>query len=41
MLQSEYSHVQHLLVQERALADAAEAHGTLAGCLCGAAGYRF
>jgi len=30
-----------LLVQERSLADAAEAHGTLAGCLCGAAGYRF
>jgi hypothetical protein len=41
MLEPEYSHVQQLLVQERALADAAEAHGTLAGCLCGAAGYHF
>jgi uncharacterized protein YgfB (UPF0149 family) len=41
MLQPEYSQVQQLLVRERALADAAEAHGTLAGCLCGAAGYRF
>lgn len=41
MIQPEYSDVQQLLTQERSLADAAEAHGTLAGCLCGAAGYRF
>jgi uncharacterized protein len=41
MIQPDYSHVQQLLAQERSLADAAEAHGTLAGCLCGAAGYRF
>ena len=40
MIQPDYSHVQQLLVQERSLADAAEAHGTLAGCLCGVAGYR-
>jgi uncharacterized protein len=41
MLQPDYSHIQQLLAQERALADAAEAHGTLAGCLCAASGYRF
>jgi uncharacterized protein YgfB (UPF0149 family) len=41
MIQPDYNHVQQLLAQERSLADAAEAHGTLAGCLCGAAGYRF
>ena len=41
MLQPDYIHVQQLLAQERSLADAAEAHGTLAGCLCGAVGYRF
>ena len=37
----DYAHIQQLLAQARSLADAAEAHGTLAGCLCGAAGYRF
>jgi uncharacterized protein YgfB (UPF0149 family) len=41
MIQPDYTRVQQLLAQERALADAAEAHGTLAGCLCGASGYRF
>jgi uncharacterized protein YgfB (UPF0149 family) len=41
MIQPEYSHIERLLLQERSLADAAEAHGTLAGCLCGATGYRF
>ena len=41
MLQPDYSHIQQLLAQERSLADAAEAHGTLAGCLCAAAGYGF
>src|ERR1700752_1769612 len=41
MIQPAYNEVQQLLVQERSLADAAEAHGTLAGCLCVAAGYRF
>jgi uncharacterized protein YgfB (UPF0149 family) len=41
MIQPDYSHIQRLLQQERSLADAAEAHGTLAGCLCAASGYRF
>jgi uncharacterized protein len=41
MMQPDYSHIQQLLVQERSLAAAAEAHGTLAGCLCAAGGYRF
>lgn len=41
MIPLDYSHVQQLLAQERSLADAAEAHGTLAGCLCAASGYRF
>jgi uncharacterized protein YgfB (UPF0149 family) len=36
----DYDHVQQLLTQERSLADAAEAHGTLAGCLCAAQGYK-
>jgi uncharacterized protein len=40
MMQPEYTRLQQLLRQEHSLADAAEAHGTLAGCLCGAAGYR-
>ena len=40
MIPSDYDHIQQLLAQERSLADAAEAHGTLAGCLCGSAGYR-
>jgi uncharacterized protein YgfB (UPF0149 family) len=41
MLQPDYSHIQELLRQERSLAEAAEAHGTLAGCLCAASEYRF
>jgi len=41
MIHPDYNHIQQLLAQERSLADAAEAHGTLGGCLCGAAGYRF
>jgi uncharacterized protein YgfB (UPF0149 family) len=40
MMQPDYADIQHLLAQEHSLADAAEAHGTLAGCLCGAAAYR-
>ena len=36
-----YAEIQRVLAQERSLADAAEAHGTLAGCLCAAVGYRF
>jgi uncharacterized protein len=41
MRQPEYSDIEQLLAQARSVADASEAHGTLAGCLCGAAGYRF
>jgi uncharacterized protein len=41
MIQADHHRIQELLAQEHALAGAAEAHGTLAGCLCGAAGYRF
>jgi uncharacterized protein len=40
MISPDYNQIQQLLTQERSLADAAEAHGTLAGCLCGTAGYR-
>jgi uncharacterized protein len=36
-----YTEIQRVLSEERSLADAAEAHGTLAGCLCAAIGYRF
>jgi uncharacterized protein YgfB (UPF0149 family) len=36
-----YTEIQRVLLEERSLADAAEAHGTLAGCLCAAIGYRF
>jgi uncharacterized protein YgfB (UPF0149 family) len=37
----DYTRVQELLTRARSLAAAAEAHGTLAGCLCGAAEYAF
>jgi uncharacterized protein YgfB (UPF0149 family) len=36
-----YTDIQRLLTDQRSLADAAEAHGTLAGSLCAAVGYRF
>jgi uncharacterized protein len=36
-----YTEIQRVLAEERSLADAAEAHGTLAGCLCAMIGYRF
>jgi uncharacterized protein YgfB (UPF0149 family) len=42
MIQADYVDIQRLLSEERSLTDAAEAHGTLAGCLCSAAeGFRF
>ena len=41
MIQAIYADIQRVLTDERALADAAEAHGTLAGCLCAALGYCF
>jgi uncharacterized protein YgfB (UPF0149 family) len=37
----DYPQIQQLLMQEHALAEPAEAHGTLAGCLCSASGYSF
>jgi len=40
MILPDYDNVQQLLVQERSLAEAAEAHGTLAGCLCATQGYK-
>lgn len=36
-----YTEIQRVLSEQRSLADAAEAHGTLAGSLCAAVGYRF
>src|SRR5215472_14868542 len=36
-----YTDIQRVLLLERSVTDAAEAHGTLAGCLCAAIGYRF
>ncbi len=41
MIQANYTDIQRVLTDERALADAAEAHGTLAGALCAGGGYRF
>jgi uncharacterized protein YgfB (UPF0149 family) len=41
MTSENYTQIQRVLVEERSLTDAAEAHGTLAGCLCAAIGYRF
>ena len=40
MILPDYDHIQQLLADERSLAGAAEAHGTLAGSLCAAQGYR-
>ncbi|MGH8150731.1 MAG: UPF0149 family protein, partial [Steroidobacteraceae bacterium] len=37
----EYSQIQQALESAHSLAEAAEAHGTLAGCLCATIGYRF
>jgi uncharacterized protein len=36
-----YEQIQQVLAQAHSLADAAEAHGTLTGCLCSAVAYRF
>lgn len=41
MQHPDYSDIQQLLLAQRSLADAAEAHGTLAGGLCATAEYRF
>ncbi len=36
----DYSEIQHVLEDAHSLAEAAEAHGTLAGCLCATVAYR-
>jgi uncharacterized protein YgfB (UPF0149 family) len=41
MMQPDYTRIEQVLAHQHSLADAAEAHGTLAGCLCGVSGYRF
>src|ERR1700742_538574 len=41
MQAEDYTEIQRVLTEERSLADAAEAHGTLTGCLCATIGYRF
>jgi len=41
MSQTTYTEIQRVLTDERSMTDAAEAHGTLSGCLCAAIGYRF
>jgi len=41
MLHPDFTEIQELLKQERSLAGAAEAHGTLAGCLCATEAYGF
>src|SRR5690348_16840453 len=41
MLQPDHGYIQRLLAAERSLAAASEAHGTLAGGLCAASGYKF
>jgi len=41
MYPGNYTDIQRLLTEQRSLADAAEAHGTLTGSLCAAVGYRF
>jgi uncharacterized protein YgfB (UPF0149 family) len=41
MSQANYTEIQKVLQGERSVTDAAEAHGTLTGCLCATVGYRF
>lgn len=41
MAEAQYPEIERLLTDSRALTDASEAHGTLAGALCAAADYRF
>ena len=41
MQAADYGEIQHVLTQARSLTDAAEAHGTLTGCLCATVAYRF
>jgi hypothetical protein len=41
MQAADYEQIQQVLTQAHSLTDAAEAHGTLTGCLCSAVAYRF
>jgi uncharacterized protein YgfB (UPF0149 family) len=41
MIQPDYDQIEQLLTGQRSLTDAAEAHGTLSGCLCAVADYSF
>src|SRR5580658_1232397 len=41
MQAADYEQIQQVLSQAHSLTDAAEAHGTLAGCLCSTVAYRF
>src|ERR1700759_4699044 len=41
MQAADYEQIQQILVQAHSLTDAAEAHGTLTGCLCSTVAYRF
>ena len=41
MNQPDYAEIEQLLSEQRSLNDAAEAHGSLAGCLCALADYSF
>jgi uncharacterized protein YgfB (UPF0149 family) len=41
MMQPEYAQIEQLLNQQPSLTEAAEAHGTLTGCLCALSDYAF
>jgi uncharacterized protein YgfB (UPF0149 family) len=41
MQAADYEQIQQVLSREHSLTDAAEAHGTLTGCLCSTVAYRF
>src|ERR1700744_5591738 len=41
MQSPDYEQIQQVLTQAHSLTDAAEAHGTLTGCLCSTVAYRF
>ncbi|HLJ38508.1 MAG TPA: UPF0149 family protein [Steroidobacteraceae bacterium] len=41
MNQPEYAQIEQLLKEQRSLTEAAEAHGTLTGCLCAVSDYAF
>ena len=41
MQAADYEQIQQVLTQAHSLTDAAEAHGTLTGCLCSTVAYRF